>query len=293
MPWLQVSIEAGKLDPETLSGFFEEQGALSVTFQDAADQPLFEPGPGETPLWLATNIVALFDADTDTFNLRQQFIDVFGEVDADRLKTETLQDRDWERAWLDDFRPMQFGRRLWVCPAGMRPEQHSAVIVDLDPGLAFGTGTHSTTALCLSWLDQNPPLNLEVLDYGCGSGVLGIAALKLDAAHVCAVDIDPQALWSTRDNATRNAVEDQIQTVLPGDLPGDYAADLVLANILANPLIELVDTLVGCVRPGGTLVLSGILAEQAAQVKAAYAQYLQMEDAVELEGWVRLVGAKR
>ncbi len=292
MPWLKLSIEAGQFDPEILSQFFEAQGALSVTFQDAADHPLYEPKPGETPLWLATNIIALFDDGLDTNYLRQQFINTFGETGAERIKIETLPDRDWERAWLDDFKPMQFGRRLWVCPAGMRPEQSGAVIIDLDPGLAFGTGTHPTTALCLTWLDQNPPANLEVLDYGCGSGVLGMATLKLGAANVCAVDIDPQALWATRNNAARNKLDSQIKTTLPSDLPASYQADLVLANILANPLIEMADTLAGFIKPGGTLVLSGILDGQAEQVMAAYSGCLQMNPPVELEGWVCLTGVK-
>lgn len=285
----QFSIAAGQLDPQSLSQFFEEQGALSVTFQDAADQPLFEPAPGETPLWRETNIVALFAADTDACILRQRFTEIFSEVDANRLKSQTLPDRDWERVWLDDFKPMQFGSRLWVCPAGQRPGQDDAVIIDLDPGLAFGTGTHPTTALCLQWLDQHPPRQLEVLDYGCGSGVLAIAALKLGAARVCGVDIDTQALMASQQNAARNEVDRQLQTLLPDDLAPAYCADLVLANILTNPLIEMAASLASRVKPGGKLVLSGILAEQAEQVMAAYAGCLQIEEAVEREGWMRLV----
>lgn len=290
--WLQVKIITGDLDPCALGQFFESQGALSVTFQDAADQPLFEPEPGATPLWLATRIIALFDEGLDSDGLRQQIVDAFGLPAADRLAVERLENRDWERVWLDDFKPMSFGKRLWVCPAGQRPEQDDAVIVDLDPGLAFGTGTHPTTALCLAWLDQHPPRQLEVLDYGCGSGVLAIAALKLGAARVCGVDIDTQALTASRQNAVRNRVESRLQTLLPDDLAAAYRADLVLANILANPLIEMAASLAGRVKPGGKLVLSGILAEQAEQVMAVYARYLQMEDAVEQEGWVQLAGNK-
>lgn len=293
MPWLQLSLEAGALDLERLSQFFETQGALSITFQDAADQSLFEPKPGETPLWQATRIIALFGADIDTDRLCLALNAAFGKDAADRLLVEKLADRDWERAWLDDFRPMRFGERLWVCPAGMRPSADDAVIIDLDPGLAFGTGTHPTTALCLEWLDRHPPVGREVLDYGCGSGVLGIAALKLGAAGVMATDIDPQALWASRENAARNGVEDRLQTVLPDALPADYRAGVLLANILANPLMALAGTLAGRVTQGAELVLSGILAEQAEQVAAAYAPWFRLEKPVRRDGWVCLCGTRK
>ncbi len=292
MPWQQFSIEAGQFDPETLSQFFEQHGALSVTFQDAADQPMFEPLPGETPLWSATRVVALFDDKFSLETLRQQMRQVFDVAIADRLQVETLEDRDWERVWLDDFKPMQFGARLWVCPAGMRPPDDDAIIIDLDPGLAFGTGTHPTTALCLEWLDANPPVDQRVLDFGCGSGILAIAALKLGANEVWATDIDEQALWATKNNAKQNAVDTKLSCALPDELPLIYKADVLLANILANPLIELVDNLVSQVGPRGVLVLSGILAEQADQVKAAYSPYIEIDTIVERAGWVRLVGVR-
>jgi ribosomal protein L11 methyltransferase len=292
MPWQQFSIEAGQLDPETLSQFFEQQGALSVTFQDAADQPMFEPLPGETPLWSATRVVALFDDEVSLETLRQKMRQEFDATLSERLQVETLEDRDWERVWLDDFKPMQFGSRLWVCPAGMRPPVDDAIIIDLDPGLAFGTGTHPTTALCLEWLDANPPADLQVLDFGCGSGILAIAALKLGADKVWATDIDEQALWATTNNAKQNAVNEKLNCALPDELPPVCEVDVLLANILANPLIELTDTLVRAVRPGGMLVLSGILAEQAEQVKTAYSPHVQMDTVIERAGWVCMVGGK-
>ncbi len=293
MAWLQLVLEAGDLDVETLSDWFEQHGAVSVTLVDAADQPLFEPDPGTTPLWSATRLTAMFEEDASAESLRGQLAQTFGEAAAKRLTHNRLEDRDWERVWLDQFQPMQFGERLWVCPAGMLPPRgdETPVIVDLDPGLAFGTGTHATTALCLEWLDAHPPQGQDVLDYGCGSGILAIAALKLGAAELWAVDIDQQALLSTRDNATRNAVEAGLHTLLPADLP-TRTFDLLLANILANPLIELAADLAGHVRPGGDIVLSGILADQADAVRTAYTPWFHLSDTVEKDGWVRLHGKR-
>ncbi len=288
MLWQQLIVEADDQDPETLSAFFEAHGALSVTLADAADQPLFEPDPGTTPLWPATRVTALFAAEADLLPVKRALAEQFGAGLLDRMVEQPLQDQNWERAWLDRFQPMRFGEHLWICPDGQRPPAgEEQVLIDLDPGLAFGTGTHPTTALCLAWLDHHPPRGLRVLDFGCGSGILAIAALKLGAAAVWGVDIDQQALWASRDNAARNRVADGLTTTLPEDLPEqDY--DLLLANILANPLIELAPRLAGLVRPGGQLVLSGILSEQAAEVQQAYAPWFRFSAPAEQEGWVRL-----
>jgi ribosomal protein L11 methyltransferase len=288
MPWQQLIVEAGDLDPETLSAFFETQGALSVTLVDAADQPLFEPDPGTTPLWPATRVTALFAADLDLLPVKQALAEHFGVGLLDRIVEQPLQDQDWERAWLDRFKPMRFGAHLWICPDGQRPPAaEGQVLIDLDPGLAFGTGTHPTTALCLAWLDHHPPRGQRVLDFGCGSGILAIAALKLGAASVWGVDIDQQALWASRDNAARNQVADRLTTALPDELT-EKNFDLLLANILANPLIELAPRLTDLVRPGGQLVLSGILSEQVDEVQQAYAPWFCFSAPVEKEGWVRL-----
>ncbi len=293
MPWLQLSLDAADLDPEALSAFFESAGALAVTFEDAADQPLFEPDPGDTPLWSSTRVVALFEAGLDRGALHRRLAETFGADAAARLRAGSLEDRDWERAWLDDFHPMRFGERLWICPAGQRPEgQPDAVLIDLDPGLAFGTGTHPTTALCLRWLDAHPPRGSDVIDYGCGSGILAIAALKLGAARVRATDIDEQALWATEGNARRNAVAGRLVTCLPEQLDA-APADLLLANILANPLIELAPRLAERVRPGGWLVLSGILAGQAQAVAAAYRPWFEAGTPLVQEGWACLPGLRR
>ncbi len=294
MNWQQLSLNVSAKETESLVAFFENAGAVSVTFQDAADQPLFEPDPGDTPLWSETKIIALFDDALDVTLLTQQLAESFGAETAQKLQVETLKDRDWERVWLEDFHPMQFGKNLWICPAGLRPENTTnAVIIDLDPGLAFGTGTHPTTALCLEWLDAHLPTGLEVLDFGCGSGVLGIAALKLGADRVLAADIDEQALWATGENAQRNQVAENIQALLPEQMAENYCADIVLANILANPLIELASLLSGYVKPQGRLVLSGVLKEQAEAVADAYRPWFDMLSPVVKEEWVRLEGIKQ
>ncbi len=293
MTWQQLTLEAGDVEPERLSSFFEEHGALSVTLVDAADQPLYEPDPGTTPLWATTRITALFDQGVDLAALRDALAARFGAALAAQLSASTLDDQDWERAWLDQFQPMRFGDHLWICPAGQRPEAAPGqVLIDLDPGLAFGTGTHPTTALCLAWLDRHRPQGLEVLDYGCGSGVLAIAALKLGAAAAVGVDIDPQALWASAENAARNQVDGRLVTHLPDALPERHY-DVLLANILANPLIALAPKLAGRVRPGGRLVLSGILAAQAEAVQQAYTAWYDFSAPAEQDGWVRLQAIRR
>lgn len=270
---------------------FDECGALSVTLQDAADQPLFEPPPGATPLWSQVRVTALFEAGADVSRIEAALTNRFGADCVERLQIESLDDRDWVRAWMDGYAPMRFGEKLWIVPTGFEAPDPEGVNLLLDPGLAFGTGTHPTTALCLEWLDAHPPVDQVVIDYGCGSGILGIAALKLGAREVWAVDNDPQALTATQDNAERNGVAGRVKTCLPQHFPG-VQADLLLANILANPLIELAPRFAGFVRPGAGLVLSGILAEQAESVRVAYTAAFTMHPPVQREDWVRLVGVR-
>ncbi len=291
MNWLQVTIEAGDIDPEVVADVFSERGALSVTFRDAGDEPLLEPGVGETPLWSRTRITALYPGNTDIGALRAALARALGDDAAARVVTEPLEDRDWTRTWLDGFRPMRFGERLWVCPTTGEVGEAGAVVVRLDPGLAFGTGTHPTTALCLEWLDGRSLDGLTVVDYGCGSGILAVAALKLGARRVWAVDNDPQALTATQDNARRNAVEARLHVVSPDDLPADLRVDAVVANILANPLISLAPRLAGLLVPGGRLALSGILADQAGGVRAAYERAgVSFADVRQRQEWVLLAG---
>jgi len=289
--WIRLFLEAGDLDPEVLADALSEAGALSVTFEDAADQPILEPPPGAMPLWSRTCVVGLFDDTADMAAVRGMLAGALGDEAAGRIREEALPDRDWTRAWMDDFGPMRFGERLWVCPSNVEPPEPEAINLFLDPGLAFGTGTHPTTALCLEWLDAHPPVGLSVIDYGCGSGILAIAALKLGAAEVLGVDNDPQALTATRDNAARNGLEGRVKVTLPDEFEVP-PADLVLANILANPLIELAPRLAALVRPGGRIVLSGILADQAQAVADAYGPWFDISPPVQREDWVRLEGVR-
>ena len=291
MPWLQLSVEVNGNKADAVTEVFESAGALSVTLLDAADEALLEPAPREQPLWGELRVVALFPSDSDVEAIRDDLRGALQKPDIE-LQAEQLEDRDWSTTWRDDFHAMRFGERLWVCPSGESPPDPDAVVVQLDPGMAFGTGTHATTGLCLEWLDAHPPVGQTVIDYGCGSGILAIAAARLGARRVQAVDIDPQALIATRDNAGRNAVEQGIEVMLPDALDSG-PVDLVIANILANPLIELSETLNSLVKPGGRIVMTGILAEQADGVMAAYRGWFDFEAPVRREEWVLLEGVKK
>jgi len=292
MPWLQLELESRPDTAERLSDLLTENGAAAVTFQDAADQPLFEPPPGATPLWQATRVVGLFSHDADIPAVLERLAAALAPAPLPEWHLNPLEDRDWVRAWMDDFRPMRFGERLWIIPGEADPPEADAVNIRLDPGLAFGTGTHPTTAMCLRWLDAHPPADQTVIDYGCGSGILAIAAARLGATRVIGVDTDPQALLATADNARRNRVADRIRAYLPDDAP-DAPADLLLANILAGPLQALAPQLAKRVRPGGHIVLSGILAEQATMVLDAYRDAFDIRQVAQDEDWVCLAGPRR
>lgn len=292
MPFLQLTLAVGAADPEPFEDALLELGASSITLEDAADDPVLEPAPGTTPLWPTVRLKALFDADVDRASvldaLREQFGAALPEATFD-----AIADRIWEREWLKDFRPMRFGQRLWVCPAGMRPDDaKDAIYIDLDPGLAFGTGTHPTTALCLDWLDGAALADRTVIDYGCGSGVLAIAALKLGARSAIAVDIDPQAIIATLDNAQRNGVSERLVAMTVADARLQ-PADIVLANILADPLEQVASTLAGLVAPRGDIVLSGLLSSQATRLATLYAAWFDMAPAAIRDDWARLAGSKR
>ena len=295
MPFLQIHLDLDELDPELVEAACTESGAIAVTLTDAGDAPILEPAPGATPLWPRIALAALYPAESDPAALTAR---LRAALDAPSLAVthEFLADRHWEREWLKDFRPMRFGRRLWICPGGqpapLEPTDPAPVIVWLDPGLAFGTGTHPTTALCLEWLDGAAVHGRTVLDVGCGSGVLAIAALRLGAASALGVDIDPQALIATRENAVRNAVEARL-AVHSAELGFGASADVVLANILAEPLIALAPRLATATRGGGWLVLSGLLLAQAEAVASAVGPWFDMEPPREREGWVGLVGRRR
>lgn len=297
MPWLQIKITTTPDHAEQYEDLLLAAGCASVTFQDNKDQPIFEPDQGTTPLWDSTVITGLFSADHDldaTHHFIQQAHDqLFPGQPLPMIKEEILEDKDWEREWMDNYHPMQFGKRLWVCPSWKEAPEPDAVNMMLDPGLAFGTGTHPTTALCLEWLDSQNLDGFKVVDYGCGSGILGIAALLLGADHVTAVDIDLQALQASKDNLARNKLsEDRLNVYLPEKTP-EVEGDLIVANILAGPLVELAPTIAKHVKSGGLLALSGLLAEQAGAINEAYSPWFDLDAPVEREGWIRITGTKR
>lgn len=290
VPHLQLTIDLGPRDPAPYEDALFEIGASSVTLEDAADDPVLEPAPGATPLWPTVVLKALFDAATEPAAIAMALARALPGTPAPHF--EIVADRPWERVWLEAFHPMRFGRRLWVCPDGQPAGEPDAVRVELDPGLAFGTGTHPTTALCLEWLDAQPLAGREVVDYGCGSGILAIAAAKLGAARVRAVDVDPQALIATRENAARNAVSDRLE-ITPEPALAACSADVLVANILATPLIELAPRFAAALRPGGLLALSGLLVEQAGAVTAAYRPCFHIATMTTRDGWVLLGGRRR
>ncbi|TQP24588.1 50S ribosomal protein L11 methyltransferase [Vibrio cholerae] len=293
MPWIQIKLNATNDNAEAIGDMLmEETGAVSVTFLDAKDTPVFEPLPGETRLWGDTDVVALYEADMDTSLILQQIKASNMLAEGFAHKVEQVEDKDWEREWMDNFHPMQFGRRLWICPSWREVPDPQAVNVMLDPGLAFGTGTHPTTALCLEWLDNLDLSGKTVIDFGCGSGILAIAAIKLGAAKVIGIDIDPQALLASKDNAARNGVEDQIEVYLPKDQPEGLVADVVVANILAGPLRELSPIIKGLLKPGGQLAMSGILDRQAESVAEFYRDDLELDPIAEKSEWCRISGRK-
>lgn len=304
MPWLQLKARVAPEQAETLEELLLAEGATAITLQDAHDDPVFEPDRGTTPLWFETVLTGLYDGLEDIEpmleRVRQAWAVEMADEPCPEIEFELLADRDWEREWMDGFAPLKMGERLWIVPSWHDAPDPDAVNLLLDPGLAFGTGTHPTTALCLSWLDtlsSDGQLNdCDVLDFGCGSGILAIAALKLGAARAVGTDIDPQALNASRDNARRNAIaDDDFMLVLPEALPNDVdnRFAVVVANILAGPLVELAPIIAGHVAPGGRLALSGILANQAEDVLDAYRdQGLTMDEPAERDGWVRLSGMR-
>ncbi len=290
MTWHQISIITDKNTATEISDFFSDLGAVSVTYMDAEDQPVYEPAPGETQIWRLTKVIALFEMDAEPELVKTLLFTRFSNDRLENWCNEILQDQIWERTWMEHYHPMKFGDSLWVCPTGQEKHQDGSVCMTLDPGLAFGTGTHPTTALCLEWLATHELTNKVIIDYGCGSGILAVAALLLGAKEVHAIDIDPQAITATTVNAEKNHVQDKIKCYLPEQFDG-FQADIVLANILANPLCELSSNLSALIKPAGQLVLSGILNEQADTVTAAYKHNnIQIQPPVCQGDWCRLDG---
>jgi len=288
-----VSWDLQRLAPEDAEAACLSCGAIAVTFVDADDRdasPVLEPGPGEFRLWPAARIEALFAPETDraaTVHALSRALD----IDPALLRSREVADRAWEREWLRDFHAMRFGRRLWICPHHEQVSEPGAVVVRMDPGLAFGTGTHPTTALCLEWLDSHPPADAAVVDFGCGSGVLALAALRLGARSASCFDIDPQALIATRDNAVANALSERVRLCDRAEaIP--CGADLLLANILSGPLVALAPRFAGMLPPAGALVLSGIMEQQVPEVTRAYDAWFDMQTFGVRESWVCLWGRR-
>jgi ribosomal protein L11 methyltransferase len=288
MSWQKLILHAPSDQAEHLSHLLDEHGALSITFEANNEQELFEPPPGAMPLWDTTTITALFEADT---SLQPIITNLQQAIHPQTLSfhTETLAEQNWQKNCTDAFTPILFGDRLWIYPSWHLPPDDGKARVELDPGLAFGTGAHATTALCLEWLTQNISAAETVIDYGCGSGILALAAIKLGAREVWAVDNDPQALEATQENAQRNQAN--LHTVLPEQLP-HLQADHLVANILANPLISLAPHFAELVKPAGKIALSGILVEQIDAVSAAYQSWFDLNPPQIKDGWVCLSGSR-
>jgi ribosomal protein L11 methyltransferase len=291
VPQLALTLDLDGLDPDRVEESCFEFGALAVSYTDRRDDPILEPAPGEFRLWPHSRLQALFPFEMSPAELVAGLSHVL-RVDSERFEVETLADRVWEREWLRDFHPMCFGRRLWVAPHHAHVHTQGAVIVRLDPGLAFGTGTHATTAMCLAWLDENAGTGQLAIDYGCGSGVLAVAAAKLGAREAWAYDIDPQALIATRDNSAANGVDTVVQ-IVDQDAQLPAGADLLLANILCGPLCELAPRFAALMRPGGRIVLAGLLATQSDEVTRAHAEWFEITPFAMRDGWTALSGVRK
>ena len=291
MPQIALTLDLDGLDAERVEEACFEFGAQAVSYTDMRDDPILEPAPGEFRLWPHSRLQALFSFDCRPQEIVAGLAHVL-RVAPERIVVETLADRVWEREWLRDFHPMCFGRRLWVAPHHSHVHTQGAVIVRLDPGLAFGTGTQATTAMCLAWLDENTREGQVAIDYGCGSGVLAVAAVKLGAREAHAFDIDPQALTATRDNAAANQVAERVH-VVDTDAALPAGADILLANILCGPLCELAPRFAALTRPGGKIVLAGLLATQADEVTRAHAPWFDISTFATRDGWTALAGSRR
>ncbi|MDG1694229.1 MAG: 50S ribosomal protein L11 methyltransferase [Porticoccaceae bacterium] len=291
--WIQLNIEVSPQQTEQIEDAVLNAGAVSVTLQDAADQPILEPGVGETPLWDSCILTALFPATIDTSTTEQQIQANLSFIMCSSWQL--VEDKDWSQEWKKHFKPIACSDgRLWICPSWIEAPQPDAVNLRLDPGLAFGTGSHPTTMLCLNWLEKQSLEGKTVIDFGCGSGILGIAALLLGAEKVWAIDNDPQALLASRDNAQRNDIEDErLITLLPEQIPPKAKADIMLANILAKPLINLSEQISNLTNNNGQLCLSGILSHQVDQVAAAYTEKFIFYPSVIEDNWAQLSAKKR
>ena len=292
MDWMQLTLETSKDQADFISEILMGLGSVSVTFSDTHDDAIFEPPVGETPLWQDTTISALFAEDVNQTHVQAMLLQL---CKIEQSSFDLLTDRVWEDECKKDFHAMQFGKRIWICPSwedvSLLPED--AIVIDMDPGLAFGTGTHQTTDLCLQYLDENPPIDQTVIDYGSGTGVLAIAAVKLGASQAVAVDNDPQAVLSTIDNVRINQVDEYIKVLHTDDEGVLNKVDLLIANILANPLVGLCEHFSALVKSGGKITLSGILQEQLEMVLEAYNENFSDLKVKQKDDWCRVDGIRK
>ena len=291
--WQQLKIQLHSEDTSYFEQILFDSDAISISYLDAEDQPVFQEEPGSTPLWDNTFLLCLFNTKTDLGSLLNKLRSNTKVLNNKSLNIELIEDQDWERSWMKDFEPIQFGEKLWICPSWLSPPEPNAVNIKLDPGLAFGTGNHATTSLCLRWLDQADVRGSEVIDYGCGSGVLSIASALLGAVKVHAVDNDTQAISATIDNRQHNKIPDNVLTTyLPEELPPLHA-DILIANILERPLIDLSEKFAELVKKGGYITLSGLLEEQIPSLLSCYDCWFDMEAPQIEQGWALLSGARK
>ena len=291
MDWLQISFQIEKSQADLISEVLTGLGSLSITYSDTLDDAIYEPPVGQTPLWDNVTVNALFSTDINQEDIKASIFEI---CNVNALTSFILKDRVWEDECKKDFHSMKFGENLWVCPSWESQAElpSDAIIINMDPGLAFGTGSHQTTSLCLEYLDNNPPKNIDVIDFGCGTGILAIAAAKLGASRVLAIDNDPQAIISSKDNVINNQCESIIKTIHSKNEIDFEGCDLLIANILANPLIKLAPTFAALVNPDGELLLSGILKKQVDRVVGCYSEYFTNLEVSNIDEWYRVTGTR-
>lgn len=293
MPWWQLTVHCDIQELENTEQILQQLGAQSLTIADAGNEPLYEPLPGETPLWSNSTITGLFDQTSTLETLYDELVNQLPEHQVSSIQKHQLDDQQWERAFLDQFEPVKFGHKLWICPSWIEPPEPDGCNIILDPGIAFGTGSHPTTALCLEFLDQHPPLEQSVLDFGCGSGILAIAAFKLGAAKVSCIDIDPQAVKATADNAGRNDINPKDLNISLPNIQTIRPVEYLIANILSGPLIELEEQFASLTVPGARLLLSGILSNQVDGITQAYQRHFELDAVRMKENWCCVSGIRK
>ena len=292
MDWQQISFEVQKSEVDLISEVLVGLGSLSITFKDAQDNDIYEPPVGTTPLWEKVTVAALFSSEMSKDYVEKTILEI---CDINISDASSLKDKVWEKECQKDFPAMQFGKKLWVCPSwDIKPELSTgAIVIEMDPGLAFGTGTHQTTSLCLEYLDENPPVNLDVIDFGCGTGILAIAAAKLKAKSVLAIDNDPQAVIASHENANKNHCNDVINAIHSMDQDNSSRCDLLIANILANPIIELEPLFSEFLKSNGTILLSGIIKDQVKEVVSCYSQNFTDIKLANKDEWYRISATRK